>query len=69
MCAKFEMHVYLRFRSFNLNFQYMAIHMQTDGQTDIHTYTRVLQCSPTSVGLAHAHPNYLKSKSSLVLPT
>ena len=38
MCAKFEMHVYLRFRLFNLNFQYMAIHMQTDGQTDIHTH-------------------------------
>ena len=31
--CKFEMQVYLRFRSFNLNFQYMA----SCTQTDIHT--------------------------------
>ena len=56
MC-KFEVHMYLRFRSFNLNFRYMATHTQTDR----HTYTRVLQCSPASVGLAQARPNYLFS--------
>ena len=36
-------------RSFNLNFQYMATHKQT--------YTRVLQCSPVSVGLAQPCPS------------
>ena len=39
---------------FHLNIQYMA----TSKQTYIHTYTRVLQCSPASVGLAQARPNY-----------
>ena len=38
MC-KFEI---LHIRSFNLNIQYMATNKQT--------YTRTLQCSPTSVG-------------------
>ena len=32
------MYVYLRFRSFNLNFRYMATRKQTDIQTDIHMY-------------------------------
>jgi len=27
-------------------------------QTDIHTYTRVLQCRHASVGLGQARPNY-----------
>ena len=43
----------LHFCSFDLNFWYMATRMQTDRQT----YTRVLQCSLASVGLAQAHPN------------
>ena len=51
--------MYLRFCLFNLNFRYMATRMQTDRQTHRHTYTCILQCSPTSVGLAQAHPiNY-----------
>jgi len=44
----------VQIRSFNLNIQYMA----TSKQTYIHTYTRVLQCSPASVGLTQARPNY-----------
>ena len=36
----------IRIRSFNLNFRYMA--------TRTGTYTRVLQCSHASVGLAQA---------------
>ena len=27
--------------------------------TSRHTYTRALQCSPTSVGLTQAHSNYI----------
>ena len=50
---KFEMHVYLCFCSFNLNFRYMA----SCTYTDIHTYTRVLQCSHAIMGLAQARPN------------
>ena len=42
--------VYLYFHSFNLNFWYKATSKQT--------YTHILQCSPTNVGLAQAHPNY-----------
>ena len=42
------MYVYLRLRSFNLNFQYMATRMQTD----IHTRLAM------HVGLPQAHPNY-----------
>ena len=56
--CKIEMHVYLCFCSFNLNFQYKLwphIRQQTDRQT----YTRILQCSPASVGLAQAHPKYI----------
>ena len=30
-------------------------------QTDLHTYTCVLQCSPASVGLTLARPNNLAS--------
>ena len=53
MC-KFEMYMYLVFRSFNLIFSIYG-HMQTH----IHTYMCVLQCSPASVGLTQAHPNYM----------
>ena len=45
--CKIEMHVYLRFRSFNLTIRYnIWPHVRRQ------TYTRVLQCSHTSVGLA-----------------
>jgi len=39
----------------------MATHKQTDRQT----YTRVLQCSLASVGLAQAHPGNMLLKLTL----
>ena len=43
----------VRIGSFNLNFRYMAIPKQT--------YTRTLQCSLASEGLAQARPNKIYS--------
>ena len=55
MC-KFEMYVHLRIRPFNLNFRYMATRTYW-------TYTRVLQCSHSSVGFAQACPNQQQQDS------
>ena len=51
---KFEMHMYLCIR-------FVQVYGHTYIRTYIRnkpTYTRVLQCSPASVGLAQAHPNH-----------
>ena len=40
-------------------------HMQTE---DRQPYTRVLQCSPASVGLTQAHPNYFNIVHELSEP-
>ena len=50
--CKFEVHVYLRFHSFNLNL-YGLTYVRTQ------TNARILQCCHASVGLAQARPNYV----------
>ena len=61
MC-KFEMHVYLRFCLFNLNFRYMA---SRNTYIRRQTYTCVLQCCHASVGLTQACPNNLSHTTLL----
>ena len=39
-------------------YSFVQLQLATSKQADIHTRTRVLQCSPASVGLAQARPNY-----------
>ena len=56
--CKFEMHVYLHFRSFNLKFSvYGLTYVRKQ------TYTRILQCCHASVGLAQACPNHSNSQT------